>query len=42
MAIVWPTALGVEQYAAAGRDVEVPRLGCPGECAQLIWPHFGR
>jgi hypothetical protein len=30
MAIVWPTALGVEQYAAAGRNVDVPRLGCPG------------
>jgi hypothetical protein len=29
MAIVWPTALGVEQYAAAGRDVNVPRLSCP-------------
>jgi hypothetical protein len=30
MAIVWPTALGVEQYAAAGRDIDVPRLRCPG------------
>ena len=30
MAIVWPTALGVEQYAAAGRNVDVSRLGCPG------------
>ena len=30
MAIVWPTALGVEQYAAAGRNIDVPRLGCPG------------
>jgi hypothetical protein len=29
MAIVWPTALGVEQYAAAGRNIDVPRLGCP-------------
>ena len=30
MAIVWPTAVGVEQYAAAGRNIDVPRLGCPG------------
>src|ERR1035441_5288038 len=30
MAIVWPTALGVEQYAAAGRDIDVPRLRGPG------------
>ena len=27
MAMVWPTALGVEQYAAAGRNIDVPRLG---------------
>ncbi len=30
MAIVWPTALGVEQYAATGRNIDVPRLRCPG------------
>ena len=30
MAIVWPMAPGVEQYAAAGRSIDVPRLGCPG------------
>jgi hypothetical protein len=30
MAIVWPTELGVEQYAAAGRTIDVPRLRCPG------------
>ena len=43
MAIVWPTALGVEQYAAAGRDVEVPRLGCPG-CKEPMsyWGWYGR
>ena len=43
MAIVWPTALGVEQYAAAGRDVEVPRLACPG-CKQPMgfWGWYGR
>jgi len=43
MAIVWPTALGVEQYAAAGRDVEVPRLGCPA-CKEPMsyWGWYGR
>jgi hypothetical protein len=43
MAIVWPTALGVEQYAAAGRDVEVPRLECPG-CKEPMsyWGWYGR
>jgi hypothetical protein len=43
MAIVWPTALGVEQYSAAGRDVEVPRLACPG-CKQPMsyWGWYGR
>jgi len=43
MAIVWPTALGVEQYAAAGRNVEVPRLACPG-CKQPMgfWGWYGR
>lgn len=30
VAIVWPTPLGVDEYAAAGRAVEVPRLACPG------------
>lgn len=30
MAIVWPTELDVETYAAAGRGVVVPRLACPG------------
>jgi hypothetical protein len=43
MAIVWPTALGVEQYAASGRDVDVPRLGCPG-CKQPMsyWGWYAR
>jgi hypothetical protein len=43
MAIVWPTALGVEQYAAAGREVEVPRLGCPA-CKEPMsyWGWYGR
>jgi hypothetical protein len=30
VAIVWQTPLGVDQCAAAGRALEVPRLGCPG------------
>jgi ribosomal protein S27AE len=29
VAIVWPCPLSVELYAAAGRDVEVPRPDCP-------------
>jgi len=30
MAIVWPCRLGVEEYAAAGRSIAVPRQVCPG------------
>lgn len=29
MAMVWPCPLSVEAYAAADRDVDVPRLECP-------------
>ena len=29
MAIVWPCPLSVDEYAAAGRDVAVPRATCP-------------
>jgi Domain of unknown function (DUF6431) len=29
VAIVWPCALPVDAYAAAGREVEFPRPGCP-------------
>lgn len=32
VAIVWPCPLTVDEYAAAGRDVEVPRPDCP-RCA---------
>lgn len=32
VAIVWPCLLSVDEYAAAGRGVEVPRLDCP-RCA---------
>jgi len=30
MAIVWPTELDVDTYAAAGRELDVPRPDCPG------------
>jgi hypothetical protein len=30
VAIVWPCPLSVDEYAAAGRDVAVPRASCPG------------
>lgn len=29
MAMVWPCPLSVDEYAAAGRDVAVPRAACP-------------
>ena len=29
MAIVWPCRLSVDEYAAAGREVAVPRAACP-------------
>ncbi|HZZ48843.1 MAG TPA: DUF6431 domain-containing protein [Pseudonocardia sp.] len=43
MAIVWPTELDVDGYIAAGRDVEVPRPGCPG-CHQpmAFWGWYER
>jgi hypothetical protein len=36
VAIVWGCALGVTAYAAAGRRVVVPQLGCPG-CRRPLW-----
>lgn len=39
MAIVWPTELDVDMYVAAGREVEVPRPGCP-RCHQPM-PFWG-
>jgi hypothetical protein len=39
MAIVWPTELDVDTYAAAGRGVVVPRADCPG-CRQPM-PFWG-
>lgn len=43
MAIVWPCPLPVDAYAAAGRDVEFPRPGCPS-CAgpMVFWSGYRR
>ncbi|MGH9189912.1 MAG: DUF6431 domain-containing protein [Acidimicrobiales bacterium] len=43
VAIVWPCPLGVDEYEAAGRDVEVPRPDCPG-CAKpmIFWSGYSR
>jgi hypothetical protein len=43
MAIVWPTELDVNVYAAAGREVEVPRPDCP-RCRQPMsfWGWYER
>lgn len=43
MAIVWPCGLSVERYAAAGREVWVPRSRCP-ECRQdlVFWSGYWR
>jgi len=42
-AIVWPTSLSVDEYAAAGRDVVVPRQNCP-DCAKpmIFWSWYSR
>ena len=43
MAIVWPCSLSVDEYLAAGRDVEVPRPGCPGCAAPMsFWSGYER
>ena len=43
MAIVWPCGLSVERYAAAGREIWVPRGHCP-ECRQelVFWSGYWR
>ena len=43
MAIIWPCRLSVEAYAAAGRDVEVPRGTCR-ECRRplIFWGGYRR
>ena len=42
-AIVWPTSLSVDEYAAAGRAVVVPRQNCP-DCAKpmILWSWYSR
>lgn len=46
MAIVWPCTLSVDAYAAAGREVEVPRADCPSCLEPMTWwsgyPRFVR
>ena len=39
----WPTSLSVDEYAAAGRDVVVPRQNCP-DCAKpmIFWSWYSR
>ena len=41
--MVWRTRLGVDAYAAAGRDLVVPRLACPS-CATVMtfWGWYRR
>jgi transposase-like protein len=43
MAIVWPCTLSVDAYAAAGREVEVPRADCPS-CHEpmVFWSGYSR
>lgn len=43
VAIVWPTPLDIDTYAAAGRDVEVPHPDCPAcGLAMIFWPGYQR
>lgn len=37
LSIVWPCRLSVEEYAAAGKQVEVPRQDCPDCERPLNW-----
>jgi transposase-like protein len=43
VAIVWPCPLSVEEYRAAGRGVQVPRVDCP-DCGQpmVFWSGYQR
>jgi len=43
VAIVWPCPLGVEQYAAVGRQVKVACPDCPG-CGRVmvLWSGYAR
>jgi len=43
MAIVWPCALSVDDYLAAGHDVEVPRPLCPSCSGSMtFWSGYTR
>ena len=43
MAIVWPCPLPVDAYAAAGREVEFPRPGCPScQAPMTFWAGYRR
>ncbi len=43
MAMVWPTPLDVHAYVAAGRDLDIPRLACPGCSAPMsFWGWYRR
>ncbi len=43
MSIVWPCLLTVEEYASAGRRVEVPRPDCPGCSGRVVfWGGYWR
>jgi len=43
MAIVWPCALSVDEYLAAGRELEVPRPFCPGCSGSMtFWAGYTR
>jgi hypothetical protein len=43
VAIVWPCPLSVDAYAAAGRDIEFPRPGCPSCAGRLVfWSGYRR
>jgi Domain of unknown function (DUF6431) len=43
MAIVWPCTLSVDAYAAAGREVEVPRAHCPSCLGPMMfWSGYSR
>lgn len=43
VAIVWPCSLRVDEYEAAGREVDVPRQNCPS-CAKpmIFWSGYSR
>jgi len=43
MAIVWPCTTPVDAYAAAGREVEVPRAECPSCFEPMVfWSGYSR